>query len=135
MLIPSAFVKKKVQLNTKICLFTRAWVFYMNPGTVSMLRIVNFYSLIYYTQTFIFHFTCILVSLMIKCVLKVRKKAKIKNLYDQAPHPTQGTTQESDKNTPKHHIQESQAASLFRAGDHKATMNRQENITKTKHKQ
>ena len=56
MLIPSAFVKKKVQLNTKICLFTRAWVFYMNPGTVSMLRIVNFYSLIYYTQTFIFHF-------------------------------------------------------------------------------
>ena len=36
------------------------------------------------------------------------------------------------KNALKHHIQE---ASPFPAGDHKATMNRQENMTYTKHKQ
>ena len=37
---------------------------------------------------------------------------------------TQDTTWESDKNTIKHHIQESQEVSPFSAGDHKAAMNR-----------
>ena len=64
--------------------------------------------------------------------MKVRKKAKIRKQYNQAPHLTQYTTSESDKNTIKHHIQESQEVGPFPAGDHKAAMNRQENKTNTK---
>ena len=41
---------------------------------------------------------------------------------------------ENDKNTIKHHIQESQEVSPFPAGDHKAEMNRQERMTNTEHK-
>ena len=66
--------------------------------------------------------------------IKVRKKAKIRNRYNQAPHLTQDTTRESDKKTIKHHIQESQEVSPFPAGDHKAAMNRHENKTNTKYK-
>ena len=65
---------------------------------------------------------------------KVRKKAKIRNRYNQAPHLTQDTKRESDKNTIKHHKQESQEISPFHAGDPKAAMNRQENKANTKHK-
>ena len=36
---------------------------------------------------------------------------------------------ESDKNTRKHHIQESQEVSPFLVGDHKATRNRQDSMT------
>ena len=36
------------------------------------------------------------------------KEAKIRNRYNQIPHLTQDTTWESDKNTIKHNIQESQ---------------------------
>ena len=61
---------------------------------------------------------------------QVRKNAKIRNQLNQAPHPTQGTIWESDKNTRKHHMQESQEASPFPAGGHKAAMNRQD----SKHK-
>ena len=43
----------------------------------------------------------------------------------QSPHLTKDTTWESNKNTIKHHTQESQEDSSFPAGDHKATMNRQ----------
>ena len=66
---------------------------------------------------------------------KVSKKAKIRNRYNQVPHLTQETSDESDKNTRKHHIQESQEASPFPAGDHNAAMNRQETMTNMKHKQ
>ena len=38
---------------------------------------------------------------------KVRKKAKIRNRFNQVPHLNQDTTWESDKNTIKQHIQES----------------------------
>ena len=62
------------------------------------------------------------------------KKVKIRNRYNQVPHPTQSTTWESDENTRKHHIQESQEVSLFPAGDHRAAVNRQESMTNTKHK-
>ena len=55
---------------------------------------------------------------------KVSKEAKIRNLYDQVPHPTQDITRESEKNTIKHHIQESQEVTSFPAGDHKAALNR-----------
>ena len=46
----------------------------------------------------------------------------------------QDTTQESDKNKIKHHIQESQEVSLFPAGDHMATLYRQKSMTNTKRK-
>ena len=67
-------------------------------------------------------------------IFKVRKEGKIRNRYNQAPHLTQDPTWESDKNTIKHHMQESQDVSPFPAGDHKAAMNRQESMTTTKHK-
>ena len=38
---------------------------------------------------------------------------------------------ESDKNTTKHHIQESQEVSFFPAGDHKAAKHKQGNMGKT----
>ena len=60
-------------------------------------------------------------------VFNVRTKAKIKNRHNQAPHLTRDTTWESDKNTIKHHIQE---VSPFPAGDHNATMNRREIMTR-----
>ena len=62
--------------------------------------------------------------------LKMNKKAKIRNQYNQVPHLTQETTWESDK-THKHYTQEK---SPFPAGGHKAAMNRQESMTHTKHK-
>ena len=55
---------------------------------------------------------------------KVMKKAKIRNPQNQIPHLTQDTIWESD--TRKHHIQESQEASPFAAGDHTAERKRQE---------
>ena len=65
---------------------------------------------------------------------KISNKAKTRNQYNQVPHLTQDTTWKSDKNTRKHHIQESQEVSPFPAGDHKAEMNRQECMKNTKHK-
>ena len=66
--------------------------------------------------------------------LKVSNEAKIRNQYNQVPHLTQDTTQESDKNTIKHYTQESQLVTPFPEGDHKAAMNRQESMTNTKRK-
>ena len=40
--------------------------------------------------------------------IKVRKKAKIRNLYNQVPHLTKDTVLESDKSTRKRHLEESQ---------------------------
>ena len=57
---------------------------------------------------------------------KVRKKAKIRNPYNQIPHWVQDTIWESDKNARKHHIQENQEVSPFPAGDHNTARNRQD---------
>ena len=43
--------------------------------------------------------------------MKLRKKAKIRNQYNQAQHLTQDITWESNKYTTKHHTQESQEVS------------------------
>ena len=56
----------------------------------------------------------------VKLSFKVRKKAKIRNCYNQVPHLAQDTIWESDKNTRKYHIQESQEVSPLPADDHKA---------------
>ena len=61
---------------------------------------------------------------------KNERKAKIRNRYNQVPYLTQNTIQESDKNKRKHNTQDNQEASHFPTGDHKATMNRQDSITK-----
>ena len=47
--------------------------------------------------------------------------------------PDPGYQWESDKNIIKHYIQESQVASPFPAGDHKAATNSQESMTNTKY--
>ena len=61
----------------------------------------------------------------------VRKRANIRNRYNQVPHITLDTFRESDKNTRKHHTQKSQEVSPFSTGVHKAARNRQDSITKT----
>ena len=48
-------------------------------------------------------------------IRKVKKKAKIRNRYNEVPHLTQDTIVESDKNTRKHHEQASQEVSSFLA--------------------
>ena len=67
---------------------------------------------------------------MISIILyTVKNKAKIKNRYNQVPHLTQDTAWESDKNTRKHHIQESQEVSSFPTSDNKDA--RHDSIAKT----
>ena len=61
-------------------------------------------------------------------------KTQVRNLYNQLPHLTKDTVWENDKNTRKHHIQESQEVNPFPAGDHKAARNRQDRMAKTNHK-
>ena len=60
--------------------------------------------------------------------IKVRRKAKIRNWYNQVPDLTQDTVWESDKNTTKRHKQERQDVSPFLAGVHKATRHTQRHI-------
>ena len=50
--------------------------------------------------------------------LQVRKRAQIRNIYNQVPQLTQDTTLEIDKNTRKHNTQESQEANPYPPGDH-----------------
>ena len=65
-------------------------------------------------------------------LLKGRKKAKIRNRYNQIPHLIQDTECESDKNTKKHYKQESQEVSPFQTGDHYTSINRHLLLKKTK---
>ena len=57
------------------------------------------------------------------------KDKVIRNRYNQVPYLTKNTIWESDKNTRKHHAQESQEVSPFHADDHKAI-----GTDKTEHK-
>ena len=66
-----------------------------------------------------------------------RKKAKIRNLYNQVPHLTWLRTsfgKVTKTTTRKHHIQESQEVSPFLTGDPKAARDRHSSITKTNNK-
>ena len=60
--------------------------------------------------------------------LQIKKEGNGQNQYIQATHLAQDTAWESDKNTIKHHIQESQEVILF------CSRWPQENKTNTKHK-
>ena len=64
---------------------------------------------------------------------KVRKMTKVMKRSNQAPHPTQDTTRESNKNT-INITNKSQEVSPFPAGDHKAVNTRRESIRNTRHK-
>ena len=56
-------------------------------------------------------------------VVKVRKRAKIRNVYNQAPHLTQNTN--GNETTSQLDISnKSQEVSSFPAGDHKVSINR-----------
>ena len=57
------------------------------------------------------------------------KKAKIRSRYHQVPYLTKDTTWENDKNTRTITYRESQEASHFKAGDHKAAMKSQVSMT------
>ena len=63
-------------------------------------------------------------------IIKIRKKAKISNQYNQAPNPTKGTTLESDKHKKTSLTREPEVSS-FPADDLKAAMNRQDSMTGT----
>ena len=52
--------------------------------------------------------------------------------YNRVPHLTQDTVWESDKDTRKHLMQESQEVSHFSTGDHKPSRNKHDNMAKTK---
>ena len=67
-------------------------------------------------------------------VMQVRKKAKFENRFNQAPQLTQDTTWETQNHNKTSHTREQRGHSPFPAGDHKATRNRQENMTNMKHK-
>ena len=62
-------------------------------------------------------------------LLKVERKAKIRNQYNQVPYLTQNTVWETVKNTRKYNTYESEEVSPFLAGDHKAAINRHDIIT------
>ena len=65
--------------------------------------------------------------------VKVRKTAKIEKRYNQVPHLTQDTPWESSKNT-INITNKSQEVSPFTVGDHKAAINRCENMRNTRYK-
>ena len=61
-----------------------------------------------------------------------RKKAKIRNQYNQVPHLTQDTEWGNGKNTRRHHKQEIQEVSHLPTGYHKAARNRNYSMVKKK---
>ena len=79
------------------------------------------------------HITCVILCCLpyLFRARQNKKKTKIGNLYNQVPYLTQDTILESDKNTRKHLIQESQEVSPFLAGDHKAAWHKQYTMAKT----
>ena len=64
--------------------------------------------------------------------MKVKKSAKLRNQYNQVPHLTQDTNGKVT-NSQLYTTNESQEASPFPAGDHKAQINRRTQ-RQTKHK-
>ena len=62
--------------------------------------------------------------------VKSKEEGKDQESTRSSTIPYQNTIWESDTNTRKHNTQENQEVSPFPAGDHKATRNRLESITK-----
>ena len=70
---------------------------------------------------------------LIQVFQKVKKKAKVRNRYNQVPHLTRDTIWKSDINTRKHHTQERQEVSPFQAGNQKAAKEQTRQYNKDKH--
>ena len=66
--------------------------------------------------------------------LRSKIEGKDQDLIQSSTTPDPKYHMESDKKTRKHLTQESQEASPLPAGDHKTARNRQDSITKAKHK-
>ena len=64
--------------------------------------------------------TALLYDYKFHLTVIVRKRAKIRNRYNQAPHMTQDTKWESDNVTIRHHKREPRCQP-FPTGDHKAS--------------
>ena len=62
--------------------------------------------------------------------IKVRKKAKIRNRYNQVPQLNQDIEWESDKNKKTSHLGK-QETIPFPSGDHKTARHRLDNMSKT----
>ena len=76
---------------------------------------------------------CIAYQICLYVDVKVRKTSKVRKRYNKVPHLTQDTTWESNQNT-INSTNKSQEVSPFPAGEHKAAMNRHENMRNTRHK-
>ena len=63
-----------------------------------------------------------------------KEEGKCQKSIQSSTTPDPGHHTGKWQNTRKHHIQESQGIRHFPDGDHKATMNRQDSMTATKHK-
>ena len=59
---------------------------------------------------------------------KVRKKAHIRNRYNQIPHLTNDTIWESEKTQENITHKRAKKTAFFPTGDHKATRNRQDSM-------
>ena len=113
----------------------------MNPSPIPVFKYPM--KMKYIGQTKLFHFHSIFMKNEIKSakrtphtfmLIKVRKRAKIKNRYNQAPHLTQDTN--GKVTTSQLDItNKSQEVSPFPTGDHNASINRRarkHNKNKTK---
>ena len=66
--------------------------------------------------------------------MQTKKWVKDRESIQSGTTPDPGHHMESDKTPIKHHTQEGQEVSPSQAGDHKATLNRQESMTNAKDK-
>ena len=76
--------------------------------------------------SFLYHFASIYGSNLRKvaqAMIKVMKKAKIRNRQNQAPHLTKDTVLESEKTQANITYKRAKRSFLFPAGDHKAARN------------
>ena len=64
-------------------------------------------------------------------VVQSKEEGKDQESIQSSTTPDTGHCMASDKNTRKHHLQESQEASLPPTGDHKAARNRRDSMAKT----
>ena len=81
----------------------------------------------FYWIMLLFHCILTLINDLFQREIKVRKRTKIRNRYNQAPHPTQDTNRKVTLCEIKVQFDitnESQEVSHFPAGDHKASTNR-----------
>ena len=95
----------------------------VSKSLMLVVLILSFISLVYTLACIAFGGFVFYVSILLLHYIKVRKRAKIRNQYNQAPHLTQDTNGKV-KTSQLDITNESQEVSPFPAGDHKASTNR-----------